>query len=265
MDDPVTPFSSLLQRMRVEGTVSKAFITEDWLQGRAAFGGLVAALCLEATYRAFDDLPPLRSAQFTFVGPAGSEIRMTPSMLRRGKSVSFAGVDLEGESGLAARAVLSFGAPRPSATVYSGIAAPSVPPPEQCPPFFGKTKPTFARHFEYRHAGGSRPLTGASNPDFLVWIRHKDPGAGARVPALVALADAPPVAALALVEALAPISTMTWMLDILDVSPPHASHWHLVRSKAETVRNGYSGHAVNVWTAAGDPILAGRQNVAVFF
>jgi acyl-CoA thioesterase len=265
VDGSVTPFSSLLQRMGLVGSVFKAFITQDWLQGRASFGGLVAALCLEAASRAFDDLPPLRSAQFSFIGPAGREIRLTPSMLRRGKSVSFAGVDLEGELGLAARAVLSFGASRPSAITYSNISAPSVLPPGQCPPFFGKIMPTFAQHFEYRHAGGPRPLTGASNPDFLVWVRHKDPRVGARFPALVALADALPVAALALVEELSPISTMTWTLDILDESPADASHWHLVRSKAETVHNGYSGHAVNVWTAAGDAVFAGRQNVAVFF
>lgn len=265
MDNPVTPFASLLDRMCPEGSAIKAFITDDWLQGRTSFGGLVAALCLEAAYRSFDELPPLRSAQFSFVGPTGSEIRMTPSMLRRGKSVSFAGVDLMGEAGLAARAILSFGATRRSTIVYSDISGPSVPPPEQCPPFFGKTKPVFAQHFEYRQAGGARPLSGATNAEFLVWVRHKDRQAGTRSSALVALTDAPPVAALALVTAFAPISTMTWMLDILDESPTDATEWHLVRSKAETVRNGYSVHEVNVWTAAGNPIIAGRQNVAVFF
>ena len=262
---PITPFTALLEGMSFDGSSVNAFITEDWLQGRATFGGLVAALCLEAAYRAFDDLPPLRSAQFSFVGPAGGEIRMTPSMLRRGKSVSFAGVDLVGESGLAARAVLSFGACRPSATVHPGNPAPSVAPPERCPPFFGDTKPAFAQHFEYRHAGGPRPLTGASDPEFLVWLRHKDVKAGQSLPALVALADAPPVAALTLVKAIAPISTMTWLLDFLMEPPAHASAWHLVRSRAETVRNGYASHAINVWAMSGDPILAGRQNVAVFF
>jgi acyl-CoA thioesterase len=186
-------------------------------------------------------------------------------MLRRGKSVSFAGVDLASESGLAARAVFSFGAARPSATVYSGIAARPVPPPDQCGPFLGDTRPTFARHFEYRHARGPKPLTGASDPEFLVWIRHSDAKAGASLPALVALADAPPVAALTLIKSLSPISTMTWMLDVLMEPGAQTGEWFLVRSRADVVSNGYSSHAVNVWTASGDPILAGSQNVAVFF
>jgi acyl-CoA thioesterase len=262
---PVTPITSLLERVRFDGSTVRAFVSQDWLQGRATFGGLLAALCLEAAYRAFGDLPPLRSAQFCFMGPAGGEITLTPSMLRRGKSVCFAGVDLAGDSGLAARAVLGFGAPRPSATRHSGLPAPSVPPPDQCGPFFGDTEPTFAQHFAYKHAGGPKPLSGASDPEFLVWLRHNDVRAGLSLPALVALADAPPVAALTLVESSSPISTMTWMLDVLADPRTDDGRWFLVRTRADTVRDGYASHAINVWTASGRPILAGRQNVAVFF
>ena len=75
----------------------------------------------------------------------------------------------------------------------------------------------------------------------------------------------PPVAALTLVETFSPISTMTWMLDVLTDPPADDGRWFLVRTRADTVRDGYSSHAINVWTASGHPILAGRQNVAVFF
>ena len=265
MAHPVTPITSLLERMRFDGSTATAFVSQDWLQGRATFGGLLAALCLEAANRAFGDLPPLRSAQFAFMGPAGGEITLTPSMLRRGKSVSFAGVDLASDAGLAARAILGFGAPRASATLHCSIPAPPVPPPDRCGPFYGDTKPVFSQHFEYKHAGGPKPLSGASDPEILVWLRHNDARAGASLPLLVALADAPPVAALTLVETFSPISTMTWMLDVLTDPPADDGRWFLVRTRADTVRDGYSSHAINVWTACGHPILAGRQNVAIFF
>ena len=268
MPHPVTAImsiTSILEGMRVDGSIVRAFVGQDWLQGRATFGGLLAALCLEAAYRAFGDLPPLRSAQFSFMGPTGGEIALTPSMLRCGKSVCFAGVDLAGDAGLAARAVLAFGARRPSTTLHFAIPAPSVPPPDQCGPLFGDTKPIFAQHFAYKHAAGPKPLSGASDPEFLVWLRHNDGRVGLSLPALVALADAPPAAALTLVESFSPISTMTWMCDVLADPPADDGRWFLVRTKAESIRDGYASHAVNVWTASGRPILVGRQSVALFF
>jgi hypothetical protein len=114
---------------------------------------------LAATYHVLGDLPPLRSAQFSFMGPAGGEIALTPTMPRRGKYVRFAGVDLPGDTGLAARAVLAFGAPVPPQPSTAALPL---------RPSFGDTKPIFARHFAYKHAAGPKPLSGASNPEFLV-------------------------------------------------------------------------------------------------
>jgi hypothetical protein len=56
----------------------------DWLQGRTAYGGLSAALCLQATVRSHADLPPLRSAQFCFIGPATGELDIAAAVLRQG-------------------------------------------------------------------------------------------------------------------------------------------------------------------------------------
>ena len=61
----------------------------SWSQGRTLYGGISSALCLEAVHRAFPDLPPLRSAQIAFVGPASGNVSMHPTILRRGKSTAF--------------------------------------------------------------------------------------------------------------------------------------------------------------------------------
>jgi hypothetical protein len=54
-------------------------------QGRTTYGGCSAALCLEAAKRLLRDqrhsagaaeLPPLRSAQVAFVGPAGGDVKV---------------------------------------------------------------------------------------------------------------------------------------------------------------------------------------------
>ena len=83
--------------------------------------------------------------------------------------------------------------------------------------------------------------------------------------ALVALADVLPPPALSLAESPAPLSTMTWMLDFLsgkDMEDP--GNWRLLRSRAESVRDGYSTQSMAVWSMDGKLLLAGRQHVAVF-
>ena len=83
------PFSSIIQALSrsADRTVS---VPDSWRQGRAMFGGLAAALCVQAAIDDIPDLPPLRSAQFLFVGPATESVRMSASLLRRGKSAAIA-------------------------------------------------------------------------------------------------------------------------------------------------------------------------------
>ena len=87
-------YSQMLQSFREEKGAFLAAISADWMQGRTTYGGLAAALSLEGTLRAHPSLPPLRSAQVSFIGPAGGEVRVAPQLLRQGKSVAFVGADL---------------------------------------------------------------------------------------------------------------------------------------------------------------------------
>lgn len=66
-------------------------VGDDWRQGRTVYGGLSAALCVECAIRSIPGLPPLRSAQFCFVGPATGELQIAPSLVRRGKTSTFVG------------------------------------------------------------------------------------------------------------------------------------------------------------------------------
>ena len=132
---PLTRFSEMISDMhRIDGAWTTD-ISEEWLQGRALFGGLTAALCLEAAAREFPDLPPLRSAQFAMVAPSSGDVSIHAQLLRRGKSATFVSTSLFSESGLATRATLCFGAPRSSAFDYVRTTAHTVPPPDQCPLF----------------------------------------------------------------------------------------------------------------------------------
>lgn len=268
-------FDELLGMMVQEGETYKTTLPQDWLQGRTAFGGLSAALCFEAAQRAGEELPPLRSAHFAFIGPAAGELTMTPTLLRRGKSAAYYGVDQIGEKGMATRALLCFGAERPSAIDHIDLPAPNVPPAEECgslwPPMTpeeeaeaAKRPKHFGQHFEQLYAGGSRPRTEDKDPMIQVWVRHKDEETASSMVRLIALADAMPAASFLLFPERAPFSTMTWSIDVLTDDLTCKSGWWLAQSRAEATSQGYSAQAMTMWNDEGRPVLAMRQTVAIF-
>lgn len=261
----MTAFTELMSAVTQDGDAFRTTLTEDWLQGRTAYGGLSAALCVETALRAVPDLPPLRSAQFALIGPAAGPLTMSASVLRRGKSTAFVNVDLTGEAGLAARAILGFGLARKSALAYADLPMPPVKSIEESPSFFGNRPAiSFQQHFESRMAGGARPFTPDSEPEYLIWFRHRDEKARTGIVPLIALADAPPPAAMVIFPQPAPISTMTWSMDVLTDDPQTREGWWLIQSKTETAWQGYSTQSMMVWNADGRPVIAHRQNVAIF-
>lgn len=265
-----TPFSqvlnSLIPASDQHGEPGYAItLPEDWLQGRTAYGGLSASISLAATLRSFPDLPPLRSAQFAFIGPASGELHISPEILRRGKSTVFAASDLYGDAGLAVRSLFCFGTHRPSSPDFSRYPMPATAPASDCPPFFSwPNRPNFMDHFEGSLAGGQFPLSGHTPPEMLVWVRHRDRTTPDDLVRLIAAADAlPPTSFAAFTEAV-PISTMTWSIDLVNPAPQSASGWWLIHNLAETIGEGYSAQTTVIWNDEGHLVLVARQNVAIF-
>ena len=240
-------------------------VPENWLQGRTFYGGLNAALCLEGALNFFPDLPPLRSAQVSFIGPAEGEVSVKAEILRQGKSVTFVGADLSGEGGLAARAIFAFGLARPSMFNRHFTPMPNVPGPEASAFFFppGFDGPVFARNFDVRLAKGGVPMTSSAEHDHFLWVRHRDSKATS-IAALLALADMPPPAMMPMFPTFARISSMTWGLNFLTDHPSTDDGWWLLESRAENAAEGYSSQDMFVWSRKGEPVIAGRQSVAIF-
>lgn len=261
----MTPFHHLLAGLASDGEGQwRVNASDDWRQGRTIYGGLSAALCHAACEAMVPDLPPLRSAQIAFIGPAAGEAVLRPSILRQGKSVSYLNCDLVAEGALATRALFAFGGARDSAFHLDAGGPPAVAKPEDCPNFFGDRHPAFAGHFDMRLAGGSRPVSGAETGELLVWVRHRDEHAPAGLTSLIAMADALPPASITRFTAPAAISSMTWQVDLVDASHFDPGQWVLMQASDEAVQNGYSGQEMRMWDSTGMPILVGRQCVAIF-
>jgi hypothetical protein len=57
---------------------------------------------------------------------------------------------------------------------------------------------------------------------------------------------------------------MTWSIDMLTDEITTDDGWWLIRNVAEQIAGGYSSQAMTLWNRNGRPIMASRQNIAVF-
>jgi acyl-CoA thioesterase len=244
---------------------SHVTVPEDWMQGRTTYGGLTSALCLKTA------LPlaggrPLRSAQIAFVGPASGELVSVPTVLREGKNTAFISVRMTGPEGVVAECIFAFGAARESSLDFSNMIAPAATLPSGTPPFFPdeNRRPAFSRHFNVRLVKGGRPITGASDGEIVLWMRHRDEAAPMDAVTLLALADSPPPAALSMLTQPGRISSMTWMAEFLTDDISTEDGWFLAQHIAQTAQQGYSSQAMRMWNSKGEPMMVGRQTIAVF-
>jgi acyl-CoA thioesterase len=248
-----TAFSDILASLTPDGDAFRVEPSEDWRQGRTLFGGLSACLAVASAKKMFPDLPPLRSAQLTFIAPATGGLIIRPRILRAGKSATFVTANGTTETDTALQVTLVFGHARRSIHSYRALPMPHVEPPDALPDFFHESfAPRFAGHFEARIAGGAPPVSGAAKPEYLAWLRHRDRSAPDDITSLMALGDA-----------MAPISTITWFVDIFSDRISGAG-WHLMHVEAETIADGYSSQRMVLWDATGAPVLIARQNIAIF-
>ena len=267
-------FSELLQSSQfVEGVGQRYTVDDGWMQGRAIYGGLSTALCLDGVLQQIEGLPPLRSANVNFIGPASEQVDVKCTVLRRGKSVAFVRAQLMGEQGLINESVFSFGAARESQlnTIYQ--EAKPVTNPAAAADFFtkdGSTSerlvglPAFTQHFDVRLINGSRPFSGTVETSFELWVKHKD-AAATSISALVALADMPPPAVAPIFKKFAPISSMSWMFNLLTDDLSNDSGWWRLGMEAEHARQGYSSQNMTIHNDRGELVMVGRQNVAIFY
>lgn len=259
-------FSQLMSSAVAGGNTRLTFhIPDDWMQGRTTYGGLTAALCLQTAQRLAGGRP-VRSAQVAFVGPVSGDVICQAILLREGKNTVFTSVRMTGAEGVAAEAIFAFGAHRESTLDFANLPAPEVTEPDETESYFGDSpmRPSFTRHFNMRLAAGARPVSGADDADISLWMRHKDPAVTPDPVSLLAIADAPPPAAMSMLTRPGRISSMTWMAEFLTDDIRTKEGWFLARHVADTSKDGYSSQAMTLWNADREPVMIGRQTIAVF-
>lgn len=227
------------------------------MQGRTAYGGASAALALIAAKAAFPDPPPLRSVQIAFVGPLSGEVRMTPSLLRRGKNSAFVSCDVIGRDGVGVRALFLFMASRESAISYANLPVPAHDAPEIGPVDPAKLPEGFLRNFDL--AGGAKRETG-----FLRWARLRDRSGVDPEVELLTIADGLPPAAMVFAREWGPISTTTWQINLVTDTPLTRDGWWLLGAETLHAGHGSSSQIMTIWNRDGAAIATATQSVALF-
>lgn len=237
-------------------------ITEDWLQGRTAYGGLTSAIALAAARGVSDDLPPLRSGQLSMVGPLAGRIEARARVLRQGRNATWVAAELTSEGAVGFTAAFVF-----MRQIESALSIDHYPLPdgvialEQAHPVPMDHAPAFLRnHFEVRFA---MPQDALGEADLCWWVRPRERGGLHPEVECLLCGDVLPVAVWPLLGFTVPISSMQWHVNMLDPSASQEGWW-LIRSTSQYAAHGGASEHIMQWSADGTPAISGMQSVAVF-
>ncbi|MGY4528098.1 acyl-CoA thioesterase [Pseudomonas sp. TE21394] len=262
-------FNQLLDAVRA--SPDAVSIPPSWAQGRAVFGGLMAALVYETMRRKITDGRPVRSLAISFVAPAAADvpIRFEAEVLREGKAVS----TLLGRAVQDGQVVTlvqgNFGTGRPSVVDVPALPAMDMKALDDSAPELPHIKgitPEFMQHVALRWAVGGLPFSGNPSRHMGGWVRLRGL---AEVPLseahLLALVDAWPPSLMPFLKKPAAGSTLTWTIEFVQPAPQLSSlDWCRYRVETEYARDGYGHAAAALWTAQGELLALSRQTVTVF-
>jgi len=271
------PFCELIAARRaLPGGHAVGFeISDDWLQGRTTFGGLLSALAVQAMRDiagvAWDPGVSLRALQTSFVAPvAAGATTVEVRVLREGRNVRQVQAQLLQDGATALVALGVFASDRASrvAAIAPERPAPTFDP-EQAPPrpYLAGRMPQFLQHFDLRWDAGALPWSGAGGDATRVHLRLRGEPAHA-VPAELAgvmLADVCPTPIAGHFDRPTPTSSVSWALEMRPLqAPPAAEGWWRADNQVVATAGGYVNHAARLWAPSGELAALAYQVVAVF-
>jgi acyl-CoA thioesterase len=249
-----------------EGDARRGQVPSAWMQGRASFGGLVAAVMVRAM-REHEPTLPLRAVHIDFIGPlTASPATARAEVLRRGRSLTHLSARIDQDTGVCARASASFGAARNSSIAIASPMEPDLPDPTDRPamPFIPGVVPSFVQFIDMTFVEGGYPFSGQATAELAGWCRHRT-NPGPPEPAIMGLLDAWPAPVLSLLDRPAPASSVSWTTRV--VSMPESvgtDDWFWYRSSVSFARDGYAHMEGRLWDREGRAVASLEQLVAVF-
>ncbi len=241
-------------------------VTDNWKQGRTAYGGFTAGLLLAAARKALTEAEPLRSVLINFTGPVTSSPTVTTRVLRQGRNVTTVQVEAFCEEMLCAQSTFSFGLAQES-HIRHDLPAPGAPQPDEVEDFLPPNIPlpiNFFKNFDAKLIEGNRPFTGADHGYIRAWVRHRDETVRQTAEGLMSLADVLPPAVFSKARKLGPNSSMNWICNFLSENSTSRDGWWMMETDLTVARDGFSSQVMRMWNADGDLVIDGMQSVVIF-
>lgn len=266
-------FTSLAAQRRIEGSRVHLPVSEDWLQGRTCYGGLVATLAAlamrDVAGRAWPAGVGLRSLHTCFVGPVQpGEVQVDVQLLRQGRHVCHVQAQVRQGDAVAASLLGVYADDRESVLVPRRPTRPAAAEADALPvpPTRPQGAPAFLQHFDMRWAEGAPPFSGTSGWTSRIHMRLQPDEARSMPSELqaVLLADLPPTPVTAQLRQPAPNSSVSWALELRPVADGPADGWWRSDNDSVMVEHGYVNHASRLWAPDGSLAAFGTQVVAVF-
>jgi acyl-CoA thioesterase len=240
-------------------------VDETWLQGKSAFGGVLAAASLRAMSSLVDErLRPARSLFVRFCAPVlPGELVLKAQEERSGARVTHASLRALQGGKVVGLASATFAAGRGEDMPRMAASAPAAPAfddVEPLPPT--PLMPSFTQHFEYRFCLGHWPLSGASSAHLGGWLRPRQP-CPLDAPLAAALLDALPPAFLVKESAPRPAASVDYAAHFFVPGPGAGDGRALVEVRSTWAEDGYSDEQAELYDETGRLFARCRQLVAV--
>lgn len=268
-------WSDILTGFELERGRARVEVPAGWGQGRSTFGGLLAALGLEAmAVRLQAELAErgegrrrIRSMQVVFVGPvAVGEVELGVELLRHGRSATTLRAELEQDGRTRCLITGCFAADRESSVELAGAPRPALAGPEGLVglPYVEGLTPKFTRHLELRWAEGGPPASRLDDASAAGWIRFRTPQRPGPS-AVIALVDAWPAPTLQMLDRFALASSLSWSLDfVAEDSQAKPEDWWAFAVDSDRASGGWVHTSARLWSPAGALVATSRQTVAMF-
>ncbi|WND01968.1 thioesterase family protein [Temperatibacter marinus] len=247
-------------------------LSQNWLQGRTGFGGLVAAVACEHMHQQIEDKRTLRSFMGSFVAPTPAEkLSIETNKAREGKNVTQLSTNIIAPDGqLCFQSLAAFGVPRetretiPHELPMKAEARDSAAVMErrliQHSPL-----PNFLVNFDIHWTGGGIPMSGMKERRVGMWVKHNGALNCNPLPAILALADIPPAAVMSYYTSKMVISSLTWMIDVVaPMEQIDGSGWFYIDYKADAAAHGYSQQSGTIHAEDGTLVALSRQCMCYF-
>ena len=240
----------------------------SWTQGRTAFGGLSAALALQALLLQVEQERALRSFSAQFIGPIAPDEPMTikTQLIRSGKSSSMmeAIIEQNGQRCFALQALFAKHRDSMVQVPQSTVPVPLNSANQQTVGYIEGVMPQFFQHVDLTLVEGNMPYSNSTTTDLQGWMRFKGQEQDVTWAHAIALIDAWPPAQLQAFSKPAPASSMSWYVECFDLPQVKPSEWLGLDIKTTQASHGYANETATLVDNQGNVIAKSHQTVALF-